>query len=96
MWLGLCGALFGSAYGSSYVGSIYYSLRLPDGVGRAAAWHETFIGMGNTMGPLLAGCFMTYLVSGIIGLSIFLVICAIISALVQFVLIPGAARLGAK
>ena len=96
VWLALCGVFIGSAYGSAYVGSIYYSLRLPDGVGRAAAWHETFIGMGNTMGPLLAGCFMTYLVSGIIGLSVFLVISALVGALVQFVLIPGAARLGAR
>jgi hypothetical protein len=52
--------------------------------------------MGNTMGPLLAGCFMTYLMSGIIGLSVFLVISAVVGTLVQFVLIPGAARLGAR
>jgi MFS family permease len=96
VWLALCGALIGSGYGAAYVGSIYYSLRLPDGVGRAAAWHETFIGLGNTMGPLLAGCFMTYLMGGITGLSIFLVISAVVGVLLQCVLTPGATRLGAR
>jgi MFS family permease len=96
LWFALCGGLIGSGYGAAYVGSIYYSLRLPDGVGRAAGLHETFIGLGNTMGPLLAGTFMSFMYGGITGLSVFLVITAVLGTLVQCVLIPGAARLGAR
>jgi MFS family permease len=92
----LCGGLIGSAYGAAYVGSIYYSLRLPDGVGRAAGWHETFIGLGNTMGPLLAGAFLSFVCSGISGLATFILLLAAIIALIQAILIPGAARLGAR
>jgi len=91
-----CGGLIGSGYGAAYVGSIYYSLRLPTGVGRAAGWHETFIGMGNTMGPLLAGLFMSFVCRGITGLAIFLLGAALISAFIQAVMIPGANRLGAR
>jgi MFS family permease len=91
-----CGGLIGSGYGASYVGSIYYSLRLPDGVGRAAGWHETFIGLGNTSGPLLAGLFMSFVCRGITGLAIFLLIAAVVMVLIQGVMIPGARRLGAR
>jgi MFS family permease len=91
----LCGGLFGSGYGSAYVGSIYYSLRLPHGAGRAAGWHETFIGMGNTMGPLLSGAFLGYVLPGMQGLGVFLLIAAVIMLLVQTAMIPAARRLGA-
>lgn len=91
-----CGGLIGSGYGAAYVGSIYYSLRLPTGVGRAAGWHETFIGMGNTMGPLLAGLFMSFVCRGITGLAIFLLLAAVAMSLIQALMIPGARRLGAK
>jgi MFS family permease len=92
----LCGALFGSGYGAAYVGSIYYSLRLPDGAGRAAGWHETFIGMGNTMGPLLAGVFLSYVLPGVSGLGTFLLIAAVTMLVIQATMIPGARRLGAQ
>lgn len=91
-----CGGLIGSGYGAAYVGSIYYSLRLPTGVGRAAGWHETFIGLGNTSGPLLAGLFMSFVCRGITGLAIFLLIAAVVMVLIQAVMIPGTRRLGAK
>ena len=91
----LCGGLFGSGYGSAYVGSIYYSLRLPHGAGRAAGWHETFIGMGNTMGPLLAGAFLGHVLPGIQGLGAFLLIAAICMLAIQAAMIPAARRLGA-
>ena len=91
-----CGGLIGCGYGSAYVGSIYYSLRLPEGVGKAAGWHETFIGLGNTTGPLLAGLFMSFICGGINGLSIFLLSLALIMMLWQMVMIPGASRLGAR
>jgi MFS family permease len=92
----VCGGLIGSGYGAAYVGSIYYSLRLPQGAGRAAGWHETFIGMGNTMGPLLAGLFLSYALPGIQGLGMFLLIAAVAMLALQSCLIPGARRLGAK
>jgi MFS family permease len=91
----VCGALIGSGFGAAYVGSIYYSLRLPDGAGRAAGWHETFIGMGNTMGPLLAGFFLSYVMPGVSGLGIFLLIAAVTMLVIQAIMIPGARRLGA-
>lgn len=91
-----CGGLVGTGYGAAYVGSIYYSLRLPDGAGRAAGWHETFIGMGNTMGPLLAGFFLSYVLSGVTGLGTFLLIAAVTMLVIQGIFIPGARRLGAK
>jgi MFS family permease len=91
-----CGGFIGSGYGAAYVGSIYYSLRLPHGVGRAAGWHETFIGMGNTMGPLLAGLFMSFVWSGITGLAFFLLIASVTMFLIQGLMIPGARRLGAR
>ena len=92
----MCGVLIGTGYGAAYVGSIYYSLRLPDGAGRAAGWHETFIGMGNTMGPLFAGFFLSYVLPGVNGLGIFLAIAAVTMLVIQGVMIPGARRLGAK
>lgn len=92
----VCGGLIGSGYGAAYVGSIYYSLRLPDGVGRAAGWHETFIGMGNTLGPLLAGLFMSFVCRGITGLAIFLLIIALVMAVLQGAMLPGIRRLGAR
>ncbi len=91
-----CGGLIGSGYGAAYVGSIYYSLRLPEGVGKAAGWHETFIGLGNTMGPLLAGLFMSFVCSGVTGLAIFLLVLALAMITWQVVMIPGARRLGAR
>lgn len=92
----VCGGLIGSGFGAAYVGSFYYSLRLPNGVGRAAGWHETFLGMGNTLGPLLAGLFMSFVCRGITGLAIFLLIIALAMVLLQGVMIPGIRRLGAR
>jgi MFS family permease len=94
-FLALCGGLIGSGYGAAYVGSIYYSLRLPDGVGRAAGLHETFIGLGNTMGPLLAGAFMSYAMSGMLGLSIFLLCSAACTMLLQLGFMPSLRRISA-
>lgn len=50
-----CGALVGTGFGAAYTSSLYYSLRLPHGTGRAAGIHETFIGVGNTIGPIACG-----------------------------------------
>ena len=48
-------ALTGIGYGAVFTGSIYYSLRVPHGVSRSAGLHERFLGVGNTIGPILAG-----------------------------------------
>ncbi len=90
------GCLIGTGFGASYVGSIYYSLRLPAGVGRAASFHELFLGIGNTLGPLLAGCFMSFVLGGIKGLSVFMIAMAAISVLWQMIVIPKATKLGAR
>jgi MFS family permease len=92
----LCGGLIGTGYGAAYVGSIYYSLRLPHGAGRAAGWHETFIGLGNTSGPLLAGVFLSYLLPGVTGLGVFLFIAAVAMACIQAAFLPSLRRLGAS
>ena len=53
--LSLCGLLVGIGFGHTYTGSLYYSMRLPVGASRAAGLHETFLGVGNTIGPILGG-----------------------------------------
>lgn len=91
-----CGVLFGLAYGAAYTGSIYYSLRLPHGASRAAGLHETFIGLGQTVGPLLAGGFLSLLMPGLGGLAVFVLAFAVMGLAWQVALIPGAVRLGAR
>lgn len=94
--LAACGVLFGTAYGAAYTGSIYYSLRLPHGASRAAGLHETFIGLGQTAGPLLAGGFLTLVMPGLGGLAVFVLVFALGGMAWQAALIPGAVRLGAR
>jgi len=99
--LALCGGCFGLAFGPCYTSSIYYSMRLPDGAGRAVALHETFLGIGNTAGPLLGGFFLDRWLAygagtGLAGLGIFTVVGAVLVLGVQAALIPGATRLGAR
>ncbi|MBA2480536.1 MAG: MFS transporter [Planctomycetes bacterium] len=62
--LGVCGALLGLGYGATYTGSIYYSMRLPEGAARAVSLHETFLGVGNTLGPILGGLAMELVATG--------------------------------
>jgi predicted MFS family arabinose efflux permease len=97
--LALCGVslLLGIGFGAVYTGSIYYSLRLPEGAARAAALHETALGIGSTAGPLLCGVFMSVAADGALGaLGIWLVAVSAIVIGLQAVVIPGAARLGAR
>lgn len=108
LWLGLgpvpstpvlCAValLLGLGFGAVYTGSIYYSLRLPDGAARAAAMHETALGIGSTAGPLLCGLFMVVAADGALGaLGAWLVAVSAVVLGLQAVLIPGAARLGAR
>lgn len=101
--LALAGVAMGVAFGASYNSSIYYSLRLPTGASRAAGLHETFIGAGNTLGPIVAGAFidMLRMISGnaipaLPALAIFVLVFSIALMGWQFAMIPGAAKLGAK
>ena len=108
LWLGsggippmaaLCGAglLLGAGFGAVYTGSIYYSLRLPEGAARAAALHETALGIGSTAGPLLCGACMTVAADGALGaLGVWMLAVAAVTIAVQALLIPGARRLGAQ
>ncbi len=96
-----CGMLVGSAFGAAYTASIYYSLRLPHGAGRAAALHETFLGLGNTVGPALGGIALwwwsgLHLANGLVGLGLFMTVLALIGLGLQVLMIPGAVRLGAR
>ena len=82
--------LIGTGYGSAYTASIYYSLRLPSGAAASAGLHETYIGAGNAIGPLLAGLFIS--LSGgasLASLGAFLLIVALSGSLFQAVMIPS-------
>lgn len=94
--LALCGALLGSGYGAAYTGSIYYSLRLPHGAARAAGLHETFIGLGNTAGPLIIGVFLSYAIGSLPGVGWFALAAGVLALGFQALMIPGAVRLGAR
>ncbi len=98
MWaLGGAGLLLGIGFGAVYTGSIYYSMRLPEGAARGASLHETALGIGSTAGPLLCGFFMTIAADGALGaLGIWLVVIAAVTLALQAVMIPGAIRQGAR
>lgn len=96
MLVGL-GLLLGAGFGAVYTGSIYYSLRLPDGAARAAALHETALGLGSTIGPVACGVFMSVLGDGALGsLGMWMVLIAAVTLTVQALAIPGAVRAGAR
>lgn len=97
----VCGALIGSAFGAAYTASIYYSLRLPAGAGRAAAWHETFLGIGNTVGPAVCGLALWWwsdlrIANGLVGLGLFMAVMALAGLALQVAMIPAAVRAGAR
>lgn len=92
--LAACGLLLGWGYGSAYTGSIYYSLRLPQGASRAAGLHETWLGLGNTAGPLLGGLFMAFCPasaggSGLPALGLFILLCSLAALSFQALRIPS-------
>lgn len=97
MWLvAICGAVIGAGYGAAYTASIYYSLRRPQGASQAAGLHEMALGIGNVLGPLLAGLLMDGWRPDLVGLSVFAAVSAVLCLLVQVALIPAAVRLGAR
>lgn len=91
--LGVVGLLLGFAYGAVYTSSIYYSLRLPEGAARAAGLHETFLGIGSTVGPLLAmGVLAWWATTGrlpLVGLAGYMVAGAALLFTWQFSQLPG-------
>jgi MFS family permease len=62
-WVIVGAAFTGIGYGATFTGSIYYSLRVPHGVSRSSGIHERFLGVGNTIGPILAGSWAMLLAS---------------------------------
>jgi predicted MFS family arabinose efflux permease len=108
LWLGLgatvqplalsaAALLLGVGFAATYTGSIYYSMRLPEGAARAAALHETALGIGSTAGPLLCGAFMSLAADGALAaLGIWMVLVSAVVLAMQALAIPGAARLGAR
>ena len=76
------GLLLGFAYGAVYTGSIYYSLRLPEGAAQAASLHETFLGVGSTVGPLVAmGALAWWATTGhpsLVGLGLYMALGAVV------------------
>lgn len=95
--LALCGAACGLSFGATLANSLYYSLRLPDGAGRAAALHETCLGVGNTLGPLIGGLVAAAWIArlpggGLAGLGAFMLAAALVALGVQAALAPRVAR----
>lgn len=99
--LGLCGGCLGIGFASAYVSSIYYSLRLPHGAARAASLHETFLGIGNTGGPVLAGWVLAGWLAysgqpAVAGLGAWMLIIAVVLMVWQIAMVPAAVRAGAN
>jgi len=81
--------LIGTGYGSAYTASIYYSMRLPSGTASSVGLHETFIGVGNALGPLLAGLFLSLRGgASLTGLGTLLLAVALCGQAFQAVMIP--------
>ena len=87
------GFILGLAFAAVYTASIYYSLRLPQGAARAAALHETYLGVGSTLGPLLCGGFLMLWSNGIAGLGVYLLLGAGLVLGWQLTQLPAISRL---
>ena len=88
-----CGLALGVAFAAIYTSSIYYSMRLPQGAARAASLHETYLGVGSTLGPLLCGGFTSFWSNGVVGLAVYLLIGAGIVIVWQLSRLPAITRL---
>lgn len=99
--LAFCGGCLGIGFASAYVSSIYYSLRLPHGAARAASLHETFLGIGNTGGPVVGGWILGGWLAysgqpAVAGLGAWMLVIAIVLMLWQIAMVPAAVRAGAN
>ncbi len=88
-----CGALLGLAFSAVYTASLYYSLRLPHGAARAAGLHETYLGIGATLGPLLCGLFISGWSNALTGLGVYIAGGALVVLGWQLTQIPVITRL---
>lgn len=83
VWLAGGGLLIGFGFGALYAASLFYSLRLPAGSSRAAGWHETYVGLGNTLGPALLGLTVVGIHPGFTGLAAAAAVLALLAVAVQ-------------
>jgi MFS family permease len=91
--LAACAAVLGLAFSAVYTASLYYSLRLPQGAAQAAGRHETFLGVGATLGPLLCGAFISGWSNMLAGLGVYIAIGALLVLGWQVSQIPAITRL---
>ena len=73
-----CGFLLGIAFAAVYTASLYYSMRLPTGAARAAGLHETYLGVGATLGPLACGLFLSGWSNALMGLGVYIALGAVL------------------
>lgn len=87
--------LIGVGYAATYTASIYYSLLTRAGAARSAGVHETFIGAGNLLGPVLGGLLLAPLAGwwaasqagGLVGLGWFCLLAWSLALLVEGLLL---------
>ncbi len=89
----VCAFALGVAFAAVYTSSIYYSLRLPHGAARAASLHETYLGVGSTVGPALCGAFLMLWSDGLTGLGVYLLLGALAVLGWQLSQLPGITQL---
>lgn len=51
----VCLTCIGITAGMTYFASIYYAMARPDTGARHAAWHESVLGLGSALGPIMGG-----------------------------------------
>lgn len=73
-----CGFLLGLSFAAVYTASLYYSMRLPTGAARAAGLHETYLGVGATLGPLACGLFLSAWTNALTGLGVYIALGAVL------------------
>lgn len=88
-----CAFLLGVSFAAVYTSSIYYSLRLPQGAARAASLHETYLGVGSTIGPALCGGFLMLWKDGITGLGVYLLFGSFVVLAWQLTRLPAITKL---
>lgn len=91
--LAACGFTLGLAFAAVYTASLYYSLRLPNGAARAAGLHETFLGVGSTVGPLACGYFISLWSEALTGLGVYVAVGALLVLGWQLTQLPAISRL---
>ena len=89
----VCAFSLGVAFAAVYTSSIYYSLRLPHGAARAASLHETYLGVGSTIGPALCGGFLMLWTDGLTGLGVYLLLGSLVVLAWQLSQLPAITKL---